>query len=231
MKKILLLTGIILFLFSCKSDKKQLSSPKSKIESLEPNKIVTQNKKSIIEDKKSKVAVDDNNEISLKGGYSISYSTDNEDQYLLYKKGISIIDTLNSCSIGLPIKNLGYIICDFNDTFIIGQSYGSGNPDIIQLYEKKTRKKLIKDYSAIIDIDTTNQILLYSENDVPNSEDKMILLDIKKRNKKSYEFPKEVFGEPEILNRIHFINSNDQSFIIEYEFNDYNNKNQKKYIR
>ena len=186
MKKTLLLTGIILFLFSCKSDKKQLTPQKSKIESLKPNKIVTQNKKSIFEDKKSTVAAADNNEINLKGGYSISYNTDNEDQYLLYKKGTNIIDTLNSCSIGLPIKNLGYIICDFNDTFIIGQSYGSGNPNIIQLYEKKTGKKLIKEYSAIIDIDTTSQILLYSENDVPNSEDKMILLDIKKRNKQFF---------------------------------------------
>ncbi len=59
----------------------------------------------------------------------------------------------------------------------------------------------------------------------------MTLFDIKKREKRNYDFPKEVLDEPEILNRIHLINTSDKTFIIEYEFNDYRQKKQKKYIR
>lgn len=73
--------------------------------------------------------------------------------------------------------------------------------------------------------------MLYSENDVPKAIDKMTLFDIKKREKRNYDFPKEVLDEPEILNRIHLINTSDKTFIIEYEFNDYRQKKQKKYIR
>ncbi len=72
---------------------------------------------------------------------------------------------------------------------------------------------------------------MYSENDVPKAIDKMTLFDIKKREKRNYDFPKEVLDEPEILNRIHLINTSDKTFIIEYEFNDYRQKKQKKYIR
>lgn len=59
----------------------------------------------------------------------------------------------------------------------------------------------------------------------------MTLFDIKARKKKTYDFPKEIFAEPEILNRIHITNITDKSFTIEYEFDEYNQRKQKKYIR
>lgn len=219
------------FILSCKSDKEKSAVPKSKIEISKINYTIDNSKNVNVTKKKVENSTEENNDTFLKGGFSIIYNTDDEDQYLIYKKGKRIIDTLNSCSLGLPMKNLGYLISDFDNTFILGQSYGSGNPTVIQLYKKETAKKLIKEYSAIIDVDSTNQILLYSENDVPKLTDKITLYDIKKGSKEKYDFPKEVFGEPEILNRIHLINISDKVFTIEYEFNDYRNTKQQKYTR
>lgn len=230
MKKIAIIITFFLIL-SCKSDKEKLVLSKRESEISKTNQAIHNSKNLNIVNQKIEDSTEANNEIYLKGGFSIIYSTDDEDQYLIYKKGKRVIDTLNNCSIGLPRKNLGYVISDFDDTFILGQSYGSGNPTMVELYEKETAKKLIKEYSAIIDVDSVKQILLYSENDVPKAIDKMTLFDIKKREKRNYDFPKEVLDEPEILNRIHLINTSDKTFIIEYEFNDYRQKKQKKYIR
>jgi hypothetical protein len=74
----------------------------------------------------------DNYDTVIKGGFSISYYHDTEDQYLIYKKGQKVIDTIGSCSLGLLYKNLGYICADFDNTFVFVQSFGSGNPDYIQ---------------------------------------------------------------------------------------------------
>ncbi|WP_298119586.1 hypothetical protein [Flavobacterium sp.] len=224
MKKVALVIPFFLF-FSCKSDKDKFVIPKNEIKISKVNQDIDTSK--IIAIQKT----EENNETYLKGGFSIIYSTDNEEQYLIFKKDEKVIDTLNSCSFGCLEKNLGYVISDFDDTFILGQSFGGGNPTVIQLYEKKTGKNLIKQYSAIIDVDTTKQVVLYSENDVPKQTDRMTLFDAKTRQKKTYEFPKEVFGEPEILNRIHLTNTTDKSFTIEYEFDEYNQKKQKMYSR
>lgn len=91
----------------------------------------------------------------LKGGFSISHHFDSIDQYIVYKKGEIIIDTIGDCSLGLPYKNLGYIAADFDKSFVFMQSFGSGNPPIIQLYEKETAQNLIEEFSAWIDVDTT----------------------------------------------------------------------------
>ena len=230
MKEIAIIMTFSLIL-SCKSDKKKLALPKSKSEISIINHAIDSSKNTNIANQKVEDSTEENNDTYLKNGFSIIYTTDDEDQYLIYKKGKRIIDTLNSCSVGLPIKNLGYVISDFDNTFILGQSYGSGNPTVVELYDKETAKKLIKEYSAIIDVDSTNQILLYSENDVPKLTDKMTLFDVKKNIKENYDFPKEVFGEPEILSRIHLINISDKTFTIEYEFNDYRNTKRQKYTR
>lgn len=54
----------------------------------------------------------------IRGGFSILYSYDKEMQYLLYKKGNKVIDTIGGCSLGLPYKNLGYVGADFDKTFV-----------------------------------------------------------------------------------------------------------------
>lgn len=59
----------------------------------------------------------------------------------------------------------------------------------------------------------------------------MTLYDVKKRTKLSYYFPKEVFGEAEILNRINLKEVTKENFTIEFEFDDYRYSNIKKYLR
>lgn len=167
----------------------------------------------------------------IKGGYSLSYYHDSTDQYLIYKKGRTIIDTIADCSLGLRYKNLGYIGADFEKMFVFVHSYGLGNPHYISVLDKATARNLIQDGGAWIGVDTTKEVLLYSQADVPEMGDSMILFDTKRMTQKKYAFPKELFAEPEILNRITLINVSDKAFTIEYEYNDRNVTKRKEYQR
>ena len=168
---------------------------------------------------------------SIKGGFSISFSYDTANQYLIYKKGEKVIDTISGCSLGLLYKNLGYIGADFDKTFVFVNSYGSGNPHYIRLIDKETAKDLISRGSAWIDVDTIRQVLLYSKADVPFETDSMTLLDTKTMKEKEYAFPEEIFSEPEKLNRITLINITDKTFTIEYEYQDGSITKRKTYSR
>lgn len=167
----------------------------------------------------------------IKGGFSISYSHDKDEQYLIYKKGNKIIDTIGGGSIGLPYKTLGYIGADFDKTFVFVNSFGSANPQYIWLLDKETAKNLIPDGSAWIDVDTIKQVLLYSKTDVPFEQDSMTLFDTKKMTQKEYAFPKEIFDDPQKLNRIQLVKLTESRFIIEYEYNDWKIKKRKMYSR
>jgi len=130
---------------------------------------------------------------ALKGGFSISFQYNKEDQYLLYQKGQKIIDTIGNCSLGHPYKNLGYVGADFDNSFVFVQSFGSANPHYIQLYDKETATNLITNGSAWIDVDTIKHVLLYSKADVPVPTDSMSLFDTQKNTNRQYAFPKENF--------------------------------------
>ena len=173
----------------------------------------------------------DNYDTVIKGGFSISYYHDTEDQYLIYKKGQKVIDTIGGGSLGLLYKNLGYIGADFDKTFVFVNSFGGGNPHYIQLLDKETAKNLIPDGSAWIDVDTSKQVFLYSKADVPSETDSMTLFDTEKMTQKKYAFPKEIFDEPEKLNRIRLINVTHKTFTIEYDFKDGTITKKKMYSR
>ena len=153
--------------------------------------------------------------VILKGGYSVSYSHDSEMQFLLLSKGSKIIDTVSTNSLGLPYKNLGFVAEDFDNTFIFLQSFGGGNSIWTYVIDKKTGTNLIPETSAFMDIDTSSQLLLYSENDIPKENDQMTLVDLKTMKKSRFPFPSEVFGDPEVCNRIKFLTTSKNSFAIE----------------
>ncbi|MEI6583888.1 MAG: hypothetical protein WCO43_09900 [Chitinophagia bacterium] len=175
----------------------------------------------------------DNFDTLIKGGFSISFYHDKELQYLLYKKGNKVIDTIGSCSLGLPYKNLGYIGADFDSTFVFVNSFGKGNPHYIWLYDKVKMKNLIPEGGAMIDADIHEQVLLYSKIDVPveSNGDKMTLFDTRNMTQKDYAFPGEIFNEPEKLNRIRLTNVTDETFTIEYNIKDGTITRKKKYSR
>ena len=119
----------------------------------------------------------------LSGGYYLKYKLDtiNLIQSLTLMKGNKEIKFLNDCSYPLLFKNLGYIGADFDSSFVFVQSYGSGNPHIIQLINKETGKILLKGHW--IDANEKEQILLYIENEFEKNE-KIILYDIKRKKKR-----------------------------------------------
>ncbi|NRT16754.1 hypothetical protein HNP99_003126 [Flavobacterium sp. 28A] len=235
MKKSKIIILILFIILSCRTDKKESLLGNTENGILEVNPKIDSNKVKLESNKNKntneKDSTTENYDVYLKGGFSVIYSTNNDEQYLIYKKGEKTIDTISSGSVDLLIKNIGYVVADFDDSFVFVQSYGSGNPHMVQIYEKETAKNLIEENSAFIDIDSSKEVLLYSKNDVPKPIDKMTLFDTKKRKKVDYKFPKEVFGEAEILNRIKLIKVTNKDFIIGFDFNDYNQQKTKKYIR
>lgn len=159
---------------------------------------------------------------TLKGGYTISFKADDSLEYLYLKKGDKVITELSSMGIGLLYKNLGYVGADFTDYFVLVHSFGSGNPHYIELIKKATGENILKngedlfDEPAWIDADEKKEYLLYSEKDVPSKNNKMTLLNIRTGRKQYFSFPSDIFGEPQVLNRIWIDKLTDKQLIIKY---------------
>jgi hypothetical protein len=153
---------------------------------------------------------------TLTGGYTILFKADDSLQYLYLKKSNTIITEIASCSRGMLYKNLGYVGADFKDYFVLVHSFGSGNPDYIELIKKVTGENILKQGAAWIDVIKEKEILLYSDKDVPTAKDKMTLYNVRTRQKQLFDFPSDIFGEPEILNRIQIAKLTDKQFVIKY---------------
>jgi len=153
----------------------------------------------------------------LKGGYSISFRTDDSFQYLYLQKGNRIITELSSTSLGLPYQNLGYIGADFKDYFVLVHSYGSGNPHYIELIRKETGQNIIKEGAAWIDADTAKNALLYCTNDVPTAKDKITLHFLPGGQRQQFPFPADILKEPQVLNRIQLYKLTDKQLILHYD--------------
>ena len=154
---------------------------------------------------------------TLKVGYTISFKVDDSLQYLYLKKRSKTIIELASTSRGLLYKNLGYVGADFKDYFVLVHSFGSGNPNYIELIKKSTGRNALKEGAAWIDVDKKKEFILYSDNDVPNSKNKMTLYNTRTRQKQFFSYPSDIFNEPQILNRIQISRLTDKQFVIKYD--------------
>lgn len=226
MKRVLFF--VLGILISCNTSNENVDSTISSNLNQDTIKEIDTNKTEVINDERPDVEF---KTVNLKGGYSLVYDIQAEETFINLMKGKTVVKTITSGGTGMSISNIGFVEADFENTFILVQASGGGNPRICFLMNKETGNNLIEEFSALIEIDTTSQSLLYSENDIPEKNDKLMLFDIRKNKKENYDFPKEIFGEPEILNRIHLIEITDKIFTIEYEFNDYKSKKQKTYNR
>jgi hypothetical protein len=155
----------------------------------------------------------------LKGGYNISFKADDSLQYLYLKKGNKTIKELSFTSIGLPHKNLGYVVTDFKEYFVLAHSFGSGNPHRIELIKKSTGVNILDKPSAWIDADEEKELLLYSTDEVPTKKSKMILFNAKTRQKELFSFPSDIIGQAEVFNRIQIVKLTNKEFIITYDTN------------
>lgn len=127
----------------------------------------------------------------LKSGYQLEFKTDDSLQYLFLKKGNSVISEISSCSKGLLHKNLGYVGTDFNNSFVLVQSFGAGNPHPIQLIDKSTGKNSLPSTATWIDAAEEQQLLLYHDE---TNEGKMTLLDVSTGKKKTFTIPADHKG-------------------------------------
>jgi hypothetical protein len=153
----------------------------------------------------------------LKGGYNIKFTYDQDEYHLFLQKQNHRIAEIASCSRGMLYKNLGYIMADFTNHFVLAHSFGSGNPRQIELICKATGKNIIVKSAAWIDVDEQKEVLLYSLKDVPSEKDKMVLYNIMSGRVRYLSFPRDIFGIPQILNRIHIKNLAENELIISYE--------------
>lgn len=110
----------------------------------------------------------------LKGGYHIKHLVYKEKEYgsfvqslYLYKNTV-MIKELGSFSFGMPYKNIGYVVADFQNSFVMCYSYGGGNPHMMELVDKKTGK-ILKE-GTWVDTHEEQQILLYIQDEHKDSE-------------------------------------------------------------
>ncbi len=153
----------------------------------------------------------------LIGGYRIVFETDGKEFKSLYLyRGSLRKAELSGVSCGMPHKNLGYVGVDFRNYFVLVQSFGAGNPHWIQLIRKSDGKNRVKAYSAWIDADVGRGLLMYSERKVPHLGDKFAILNVRTFRTEQYRFPDDIFGEPEVLNRIQDVIVNRSTVVVKY---------------
>jgi hypothetical protein len=164
----------------------------------------------------------------LIGGYNILFKADDSTEYLYLTRGNKRIAELASDVRGGLYKSLGYVGADFKEYFVFVHSYGSGNPHEIELIKKTTGKNILKTDAWWIDVVKKKEALLYSDQDVPTTKDKMILYSVSTGKKRLLSFPNDVFNEPMILYRIKIKALTDKYLIIQYDTNGHSKM--KKYV-
>lgn len=179
-----------------------------------------------VQEEKHNVEVTDS--IVLRHDALLKFVIIEDEQFLLLERSGKLVDTISSCSKGLPMKNLGYLVEDFDDNFVLAQSFGSGNPHNVYLYSKKTGQNELGRNSYFIDIDTASRTLFYSTSDVPSIDDTLFSVNVMTSNKSMYAFPKAVLDEEEILNRIHVSKVNGSDVTVEIEYQNWKKKQTKK---
>ena len=68
-----------------------------------------------------------------------------------------------------------------------------------------------------IDALEEKEMLLYRDNDVPGTKDKMTLLNVRTGQKQFFGFPPDIFNEPEVLNRISIDKLFDNMMVLKYD--------------
>lgn len=139
---------------------------------------------------------------TLTGGYRLVFHTSNDLKHLTVYKGNQRIRRLNSVSCGLPNKNLGYVGADFQDYFVLVQSFGSGNPHYIELIRKSNGRNVISREACLIDSSEKFSLLLYSEACTPDRMDSFAVLNVKSGKKHYLRFPEFMFVDTAVLSRI-----------------------------
>jgi hypothetical protein len=155
----------------------------------------------------------------LKGGYSIQFTIENNTQNL-YLKGNKIRKRIANCAIGSPYKALGYLVADFRDFFVLAHSFGSGNPTYIDLIEKTTGRNILDKNAMLVDANVDEGILFYSTEFYPAINDRLILVNIRSKQKKALKFPEKSIGLSLLESEISIVKVTAEEVAIKYKGND-----------
>jgi hypothetical protein len=153
----------------------------------------------------------------LKGGYTISYRVDDSVQYLYLNKDNKTISELFSTSRGMPYKNLGYVVADFTNFFVLAHSFGSGNPHYIELIKKRTGENTLNSEAIWIDAEENKEYLLYCNISDLEKNGKMTLFNLRTGRKQFFRFPGDILNGTEVLNRIRISRLTEKQLVIRYE--------------
>lgn len=180
-----ILMVLLSILFSCTNTKKEAKNvPQIKVTKSENKKTIAP--ENTLKTVKPEIEPYDFDTI-LKNGFHLSYRVYKDSiegdslQSLTLVKGNRDIKVLSETSYPMLHKNMGYIGADFGDTFLFVQSYGSGNPDEMQLIKKENGESL-KD-GVLVDAKEEQKVLLYIEN-LHEKNEKLKLLDLKNNTEK-----------------------------------------------
>ena len=153
----------------------------------------------------------------LRGGYRLIYKEKGDLMFLLLAKGSTTIKRFGGYSVGLPLKNLGYIAADFPEHFVLAHSFGSGNPHEIELIRKRDGKNLLESTAVWVDSRPKQNALLYAPKLPLNYGDRVILYDIGSGKKRSFVLPVDIFKENMVYSRITIAELTREQLIITYQ--------------
>lgn len=121
----------------------------------------------------------------LSNGYYLKHKVFKDPEGNQYVQSLTLMNAEKTIkefgysSYGLPYKNIGYVGADFNKSFVMVYSFGSGNPHIFELINKESGKKLRS--GTWVGVNEFEQILLYIENE-HDKDERLIIYDIKNNN-------------------------------------------------
>ena len=149
-------------LLGCKQNLENVPKENLEIENKIEEPILTPNRTYISDS----VLMVDNKPTELNNGYRIEnryYTTseleDTLQSIFLIKDALVIKELNEGSSYKLPQKNIGYVAVDFETSFVLVQSNGSGNPHYFQLFEKENGNEILK--GIWMDSNENEQVLLY----------------------------------------------------------------------
>ena len=152
----------------------------------------------------------------LKGGYIISYRTDDSTEYLLLRKNGKAITELSLISKGLLAKNLGYVWADFQNCFVFVNAYGPCNPIEARLINKKDGKNIFKTTVALLDVDKIKGLILYTDDAASLDNIKLILYNIHSGKREIFNCPKDLDAS-EVYCSVQITKLTDKQLTIKYQ--------------
>jgi hypothetical protein len=152
---------------------------------------------------------------TLKGGYSISYRTDDSMQYLFLTKGV-FSKQISSEDKTMTTKLLGFKVADFENHFILLHTLhvlGGDDPNEFELIEKTSGDITLN--AAYIDSDEELNSILYFDDTKEFFGHEMFLYNVQTKKTETFRFPFED-ADARLINKIRIKSLTSKFLIVTY---------------